>query len=332
MARGKHKKKPNKPHRGNQNQKPNPPPKPPPPGSPTLNQANPPIDGGSSNEKNTGEPPDPNRTIEWDWWFAAVVAIATVVAAWGAIVQWRVMAKQNKLISDQLCAMIDQNKEMVEQSKAAKGQWEAANKQYKAMVESNSNAKQAAELELRPWLGMENARAEWNEKASSIDLIVTIKNSGTTPALAVDIAPEVSVDYGDVSRYIETPDPGLFGTGLVGLGASRDHIIAVSITAEEKAIFDSGDLEVLVEGCVEYWDAFESQHAFYFHFMCVTKNGVPQIIDETQIDDVLAGDELAFDFLKTFHEIRRENKEAAQAEREEKKKRKQNAPVAPARK
>src|SRR5690242_8862175 len=75
---------------------------------PVVKDTHPPVIDGGKNDNQQGNVPPPGRSINWDRWLAAAIAVAAIIQAWTSY--W------------QLSAMRDQNIVMMDQTKLMQGQ------------------------------------------------------------------------------------------------------------------------------------------------------------------------------------------------------------------
>ena len=167
MSAKKRKNNPRRRRRGHQQQPPQPPPSPPAAVPPVLGQANPPVDGGNGNGNNGGQLPRPDGSINWEWWFAASIAVATIVQAFFGSCQW--IATEH-----QYTAMLNANTVAQTSANAAKAGADAAK-------DAVNIAREQVRMDQRPWLSVGAIKLNEMVAGKPLKFSFMVRNTGKTP-------------------------------------------------------------------------------------------------------------------------------------------------------
>lgn len=191
----------------------------------------------------------------------AITAFATIVIAFFTLTLWR--------STDKLWA------EANEAGRIAKGAADAAKAAADAARESVENAKTSAEMQLRAYINVREAKVKWkiDETISRHRFSITVKvtNAGQTPARkATGWIAHKSVDSGESPRPFheltghEQPSVSVYGPGQSSWFAYSPIVVVGE--DEDVIAWSTGRKRLYVWGRMDYEDAFGKSRWTTFRF------------------------------------------------------------------
>ena len=170
--------------------------------------------------------------------YTLVLTVATVVSVAVAIYQWMAMRQQN--------AKIDASNRIAVAAAVAAQQ-------------SNSIMQRTAEIQLRAYVGVEEAHVRWSPEESAAILSLSIKNYGQTPARGISLQVSIGklADATDEAFQVATEPKWIddLGERIIGAGGSANYEVKSSMSMEEwRAI--TRDAQVGVSAIISFTDVY----------------------------------------------------------------------------
>jgi hypothetical protein len=241
-------------------------------------------DRGASGDKGQQKQEPAQIIISKGGWFADHgLEIAIVIAGF---IQAGVLFYELSVMRDQFGAMSDQNVQVTRQSELMESQLSAMREQNTNMRDQLKLTEKTTQIQLRAWVGIDNATITWDEAAQEATVIFYVKNYGQTPAYNVSsilsfINPNSPTNQGQ--PYAINPDR--FSETISGSGNVTPHVGKVKITTIDKKNLDSGALQLTIFGTLDYEDVFKKNRGLVFQASWGGKLGTKNVTWDYQEDD-----------------------------------------------